>query len=143
LFEELVKRHYANSQQQLEQIIATEVGCETRLRIFVHRSFEFYNTDPRVPRLMFQTYHGAQVAEIDGILDKLTDRRFRHVKKIMDEGITEGCLRRSDPDFLAISVCCLIDQPMNLFSRRSRPGRYLTYELANALVELFLQGAGA
>ena len=142
LFEELIKRHYETSQQQLEQIIATEVGCEARLRTFVQRSFEFCNADPRVPRLMFQTYNGPRVPEIDGILDKLTDRRFRLVKKIMQEGITEGRLRPSDPDFLALSVCCLMDQPLNLFSRRSRPNRYLTRDLAHALVELFLQGAG-
>ncbi len=142
LFEELIKRHYETSQQQLEQIIATEVDCEARLRTFVQRSFEFCNADPRVPRLMFQTYYGPRVAEIDGILDKLTDRRFRLVKKIMQEGIAEGQLRPSDPDFLALSVCCLMDQPMNLLSRRSRPGRNLTKDLANSLVHLFLQGAG-
>jgi len=142
LFEELIKRHYKNSQQQLEQIIATEIGCEARLRIFVQRSFEFCNVDPRVPRLMFQTYHGPRVAEIDGILDKLTDCRFRLVKKIMLDGITEGRLRPSDPDFLALGICCVVDQPLNLFSRRSQPSRYLTKDLANAFVELFLQGAG-
>ncbi len=142
LFEELIKRHYEDSQQQLEHIIETEVGCEARLRIFVQQSFEFCNADPRVPRLMFQTYHGPRVAEVDGILDKLTNRRFRLVKKMMQDGIIEGRLRSSDPDFLALGVCCLIDQPLNLFSRRSQPRRYLTEDLANALVALFLQGAG-
>lgn len=92
---------------------------------------------------MFQTCYGPRVAEFDGILDKLTDRRFRLVEKIIQERIAEGRLCSSDPNFLALSVCCLMDQPMNLFSRRSRPSRYMTNDLANALVHLFLQGAGS
>jgi AcrR family transcriptional regulator len=143
LFEELIKKHYEDSQHQLEKIIDTEAECESRLRILVQQTFKFCNADPRVPRLMFQTYHGPPVEEIDGILDKLTHRRFRLVKKIMQDGIAEGRLRPSDPDFLALGICCLMDQPLNLFSRRARPGRYLTDDLANALVGLFLQGAGA
>jgi AcrR family transcriptional regulator len=132
LFEELIKRHYEDSQQQLENIIETEVGCEARLRLFVQRSFEFCNADHRVPRLMSQTYHGPRVAEIDGILDKLTDRRFWLIKKTTQDGIIEGRLRSSDPEFLALGFCCLMDQPLNLFSRRSEPNRYLTDDLATA-----------
>jgi len=90
---------------------------------------------------MFQTYHGPRVPEIDGVLDKLTDRRFRLVRKIMEDGITEGRLQNISPEFLALSFCCLMDQPLNLFSRPTRPGRYLTSELANSLVNLFLNGS--
>jgi AcrR family transcriptional regulator len=140
LFEELIQLHYEMSQANIEQVLSAENGCEARLRLLVTSSFEFCNSDPRVPRLMFQTYQGPHVPEIDGILDKLTDRRFRLVTKIMEDGILEGRLQDSPPEFLALSFCCLMDQPINLFTRRSRPGRYLTGNLANSLVSLFLNG---
>jgi len=81
------------------------------------------------------------VPEIDGVLDKLTAKRFRLVVQIMELGMRTGELRKSEPEFLAISFCSMVDQPLNLFSRKSRPKRYLTSELAHAIVELFLTGA--
>lgn len=141
LFQALIERHYAESQSRLEQVIGTVLECEPRLRTLTRRSFEFCRADPRVPRLMFQTHYGPRVPEIDGILDALTSRRFRLVTRVMRDGIDHGDLRPSDPEFLALSFCCLMDQPINVFSRRPRPGHYLTTELADALVTQFLHGA--
>ncbi len=90
---------------------------------------------------MFQTHYGPRVPEIDGILDALTSRRFRLVTRVMRDGIDHGDLRPSDPEFLALSFCCLMDQPINVFSSRPKPGHYLTTELADALVTQFLHGA--
>ena len=129
LFNALIDRYYGESQRQLEQILKTVSGCE------------YCSADPRVPRLMFQTYHGPRLPEIDGILDGLSKRRFRLVTRIMKEGIAEGRLGNADPEFLSLSFCCLMDQPINLFSRRAEPGRYLTSKLAEALVTLFLHGS--
>ena len=141
LFNALIDRYYGESQRQLEQILKTVSGCESRLRRLVVKSFEYCSADPRVPRLMFQTYHGPRLPEIDGILDGLSKRRFRLVTRIMKEGIAEGRLGNADPEFLSLSFCCLMDQPINLFSRRAEPGRYLTSKLAEALVTLFLHGS--
>lgn len=140
LFQALIERYYGESQSQLEQVIDSIRECESRLRTLVLRSFEYCRADPRVPRLMFQTHYGPRVPEIDGILDGLTSRRFRLVTRVMQEGIAQGELRPADAEFLALSFCCLMDQPINVFSRRPRPGRYLTSALADALVSLFLQG---
>ena len=90
---------------------------------------------------MFQTYFGPPVAETARILDKLTAARFDLVTRLMQEGIGSGELAPSDPRFLALSFCCLVDQPNNFFSRKPRPGHFLTDELANALVTQFLHGA--
>lgn len=141
LFQALIERYYGASQEQLETIVASVEGCELRLRTLVRQSFAFCVADARVPRLMFQTYFGPRSPEIDGILDGLTSRRFRLMVQIMRDGIERSELASSDADFLALCFCCLMDQPINLFSRRSQPKRYLTVELANALVTLFLQGA--
>lgn len=141
LFQALIERYYGETHTQLEQIVSTISGCEARLRTLIWRSFEFCRADPRVPRLMFQTHYGPRILEIDGILDGLTSRRFRLVTRIMLEGIEQGELRPADPEFLALGFCSLMDQPLNVFSRRSRPSRFLTRELAESLVTLFLQGS--
>lgn len=143
LLQALIEQHYGESQQRLAEVIADEPSVAGKLLIFVKSSFEYCCNDPRVPRLMFQTYMGPTVPELDGVLDKLTEKRSRLVVQIMQRGIRTGELHKSDPAFLALSFCSMVDQPLNLFSRKSRPRRYLTPELARAIVELFLTGAAS
>jgi TetR/AcrR family transcriptional regulator len=143
LLQALIEEHYGNSHNRLTEILATESSVAGKLLLFVASSFEHCCVDPRVPRLMFQTYFGPTVPEIDGVLDKLTERRFRLVVDVMELGIKTGELVKSDPEFLALSFCSMVDQPLNLFSRRSRPKRYLTSDLAHSIVHLFLNGASA
>ena len=141
LLQALIERHYGASQEQLAEIVANEVTVSGKLLAFANTSFEYCNKDPRVPRLMFQTYFGPTVPEIDGVLDKLTEKRFRLVVEVMEQAIEAGELSPADPAFLALSFCSMVDQPLNLFSRRARPKRYLTPDLAIAIVHLFLGGA--
>jgi AcrR family transcriptional regulator len=143
LFQKLVERHYGDSQQRLANLLHQISGCAARLHELVRSSFEYCVADPRIPRLMFQTAFGPRIPEIDGALDKVTATRFGLVKQIMTEGIVAGQLRRADPEFLSLSFCCLMDQPVNLFSRQPKPGKFLTPDLAATLVELFLQGAAS
>jgi len=143
LLQTLIERHYGESQHRLEEIIAGEATFVSKLLAFVISSFEHCCIDPRVPRLMFQTYYGPTVPEIDGVLDKLTEKRFRLVVSIMEYGMCTGDLAASKVEFLALAFCSLVDQPLNLFSRRSKPKRYLTSELAHATVGLFITGASA
>ena len=91
---------------------------------------------------MFQTYFGPPVAEIVGFLDKLTSIRFDLVTQLMRDGIAAGELQPADPEFLALTFCCLMDQPINIFARRAKPKRSLTSQLADAIVDLFLHGVG-
>ena len=141
LFQALIERHYGESQDQLIATIDSRSNVTTKLLAFTMSSFEYCCADPRIPRLMFQTYFGATIPEIDGVLDKLTEKRFRLVVKVMEHGMKQGELSPSDPEFLALAFCSMVDQPINLFSRKSRPKRYLTPELAYAIVKLFLSGA--
>lgn len=141
LLQSLIERHYGESHQRLEEIIVEEATIVGKLLAFVTSSFQHCCVDPRVPRLMFQTYFGPTVPEIDGVLDKLTEKRFRLVVGIMEDGMRTGELSASNAEFLALAFCCMVDQPLNLFSRKPRPKRYLTRELAQAIVHLFLTGA--
>ena len=81
LLQTLIERHYGESQQRLAEIVAGESTVAGKLLAFVKSSFEHCCIDTRVPRLMFQTYFGPIVPEIDGILDKLfehTGWAFHH-----------------------------------------------------------------
>ncbi len=138
----LIEQHYGENHNRLSEILATESSVAEKLLVFATSSFEYCCIDPRVPRLMFQTYFGPTVPEINGVLDKLTEKRYRLVVDVMALGIRNGELAKSDPEFLALAFCSMIDQPMNLFSRLSRPRQYLTPDLAKATVDLFLHGAG-
>ena len=141
LLQTLIERVYGESHQRLAEIIVEEATVVGKLLAFVTSSFQHCCVDPRVPRLMFQTYFGPTVPEIDGVLDKLTEKRFRLVVGIMEDGMRTGELSASNAEFLALSFCSMVDQPLNLFSRKPRPKRYLTRELAEAIVHLFLTGA--
>ena len=92
---------------------------------------------------MFQTYYGPTVPEIDGVLDKLTEQRFRLVVSTMKYGMHSGELRDSNAESLALTFCSIVDQPLNLFSRKSRPKRYLTPEFACSIVNMFMTAAAA
>lgn len=143
LLQTLIERHYGETQQRLEEIIEGETTVVNKLLAFVTSSFEHCCADPRAPRLMFQTYFGPTVPEIDGVLDKLTEKRFRLVVSIMENGMRTGSLAASNAEFLALAFCSMVDQPLNLFSRKPRPKRYLTPELAHSIVSLFMTGAVA
>ena len=142
LFKRLVRQKYEESHQQLDSVLQQIDGCEERLRTLVRRSFEYCVADPRIPRLMFQTYFGPPIEGIAEFLDELTATRFALVTRLMRDGMKSGELKRADPEFLALSFCNLMDQPINLFARMSHPKRYLTSKLADAIVELFLRGGG-
>lgn len=142
LFRKLVEHHYGENLQQLKTAIDQLPDCSSRLLAMMQSSFEFCIADPRVPCLLFQTYYGPPVEEIAGILDKLTTKRFRLVTETIQRGIDSGELAAADPEFLALSFCCLMDQPINIFSRKKRPGQYLTKDLAMGLVGIFLRGGG-
>ena len=143
LFTKLVEHYYGENLQQLKSAIEQLPDCQSKLLAMVQSSFEFCNADPRVPCLLFQTYYGPPVEEIKGILDKLTTKRFRLVTETIQSGIESGELASADPEFLALSFCCLMDQPINIFSRKKRPGQFLTQEVAAALVGVFLRGVAA
>jgi TetR/AcrR family transcriptional regulator len=142
LFQRLVRQKYEESHQQLDAVLQQIDGCEARLRTLVRRSFEYCVADPRIPRLMFQTYFGPPIEGIAEFLDELTATRFALVTRLMRDGVKSGELKRADSEFLALSFCNLMDQPINLFARKPQPKRYLTPQLADAIVELFLHGVG-
>lgn len=137
----LVEQHFGENCDRLALILASESTVAGKLLAFATSSFEYCCGDPRVARLMFQTYFGPTVPEIDGVLDRLTEKRFRLVVGVMETGVRTGELGKSDTEFLALSFCSMVDQPLNLFSRLPCPGQYLTPELARATVNLFLRGA--
>lgn len=109
LLQTLIERHHGESQQRLEEIIAGETTVASKLLAFVSSLFVHRCLDPRVPRLMFQAYYGPTVPEIDGVLNNLTEKRFRLVVSIMKNGMRTSELAASNAEFLALTFCSMVD----------------------------------
>lgn len=142
LFKRLIRVKYHESCCRLDASLASESGCEAKLKALITAAFAEAAEDPRVPRLMFQTYYGPPVPCAEKLLQDLTTVRFLIVCKVIEEGLTAGEIHGGDAAAMALAFCCLMDQHINVLARLAECKQRLTPELARSLVDLFLQGAG-
>lgn len=142
LFRRLVHWKHDEAYRDLGRIVRATSGCENRLRAIIRGSFAFCASDPRVPRLMFQTHFGPVIPGISEFLEEIAKFRFSMIQQVMQEGLDSGELKGGDASVLALAFCCLMDQHINILSRLPRPRKHLTPEFADWLVGLFLSGAG-
>ena len=64
LFKRLVHWKHDEAYRELTKTVTDTKGCANRLRAIMRGSFAFCATDPRVPRLMFQTHFGPTIPGI-------------------------------------------------------------------------------
>ena len=105
-------------------------------------SFAFCATDPRVPRLMFQTHFGPTIPGIAEFMDEVAKLRFLIVHQVMQGGLDAGELEGGDAASLSLIFCCIMDQHINVLVRLPKPKKRLTPDLADSLVDVFLYGLG-
>lgn len=142
LFKRLVHWAHDEAYRELARVVAAAPSCGDRLRAIVRGSFAFCAADPRVPRLMFQAHFGPHTPGVSEFLAGVAGVRFGIVCGVMRDGLAAGELAGGDAAALALAFCCLTDQHLNVLSRLPEPAARLTPELADALVGLFLHGAG-
>ncbi len=142
LFKRLVHWKHDESYRELGRIVQETKGYANRLRAIIRGSFGFCAADPRVPRLMFQTHFGPVIPGIAEFMAEVADLRFMVIHQIIQEGLNAGELEGGDAASLSLVFCCLMDQHMNVLARLPKPKSRLTPELADALVSMFLCGAG-
>jgi TetR/AcrR family transcriptional regulator len=142
LFRQLVRSYHEQAYRELTAALAAADDCPSRLRELARGSFAFCARDPRIPRLMFQTFYGSPIEGIAEFLESLTALRFGIVTNVMQEGLNTGQLQGGDAASLALVFCSLIDHHCNTLSKLSDPASRLTPALADALVEVFLYGVG-
>ncbi|REJ82075.1 MAG: TetR/AcrR family transcriptional regulator [Planctomycetota bacterium] len=140
LFERVVRWKHDDAYEQLAGSLTATKGTTNRLRAIIRGTFAFCANDPRVPQLMFQTTFGPVVSELSEFLQEIAERRFAIVADVMREGLAAGELQGGNETALALLFCSLMDYHANLLSRFPDPQRRLTPELADALVNAFLNG---
>ena len=92
---------------------------------------------------MFQTHFGPTIPAIADFLAELAGMRFSIIQQVIQGGLDAGELAGSNSGALSLIFCCIMDQHINILSRMPEPGKYLTPELADSLVDVFLFGVSS
>ena len=142
LFKRLVHWKHDEAYRELGMKVNETEGCANRLRAIMSGSFAFCATDPRVPRLMFQTHFGPTIPGIAEFMDEVAKLRFLIVHQVMQGGLDAGELEGGDAASLSLIFCCIMDQHINVLVRLPKPKKRLTPDLADSLVDVFLYGLG-
>jgi AcrR family transcriptional regulator len=143
LFQRLVHWKHDEAYRELGKVMGETKGCINRLRAIIRGSFAFCAADPRVPRVMFQTTFGPHIPGISEFMAEVGGLRFAIVQQVMQDGLDAGELHGGDAPSLALIFCCMMDQQINVLSRLPNPKRRLTQELADSVVDVFLNGVGS
>ena len=143
LFKRLVHWKHDEAYRELGKNVNETKGCANRLRAIMSGSFAFCATDPRVPRLMFQTHFGPTIPGISEFMAEVAKQRFMIVHQVMQDGLDAGELVGGDAASLSLIFCCIMDQHINVLVRMPKPKKRLTPELADSLVDVFLHGLGS
>ena len=143
LFKRLVHWKHDEAYRELGKNVGETKGCANRLQAIMRGSFIFCATDPRVPRLMFQTHFGPTIPGISEFMAEVAKLRFMIVHQVMQEGLDAGELVGGDAASLSLIFCCIMDQHINVLVRMPKPKKRLTPELADSLVDVFLHGLGS
>jgi AcrR family transcriptional regulator len=142
IFLKIVRTTLGETYLGLAQVLFQHSGCADRLRAIARGSFAFCAQDPRVPMLMFQIYAGPVEDNVQDLVSGLTAYRFGVIAQVMRDGLANGEITGGDAESLALVFCCLIDQHINVLVRLPKPETRLTPDLADALVDVFLNGLG-
>jgi len=142
LFKRLVHWKHDQAYRELGKNVDKTKGYTNRLRAIMRGSFAFCATDPRVPRLMFQTHFGPTIPGISEFMAEVAKLRFLIVQQVIQEGLDAGELEGGDAASLSLIFCCIMDQHINVLVRMPKPRKRLTPELADSLVDVFLYGVG-
>ena len=142
LFKRLVHWKHDEAYRELGRIVQETKGCANRLRAIIRGSFEFCASDPRVPRLMFQTHFGPVIPGITEFMAEVAKLRFLVIYDVLQDGLAAGELVGGDAASLSLVFCSIMDQHINVLARLPEPEHRLTADLADGLVNLFLHGSG-
>jgi AcrR family transcriptional regulator len=143
LFKRLVHWKHDEAYRELGRIAQETTGCANRLRAIVRGSFAFCAADPRVPGVMFQTSYGPHIPGVSEFMAEVAGLRFMIVHQVMQDGLAAGELTGGDAPSLSLIFCCLMDQHIHLLLRMPDPEQRLSPDLADGLVDAFLNGLGS
>ncbi len=139
LFTRLVEAEFAEACAEIDGILDTVSGCRERLAALVMRGFRRAQQSPETVRMLVQFFFAPPIEGLHLDKEKLGAERFVRIVRIMREGIEQGALGESEPEFLALAFSGLMD--MHIMAAIGNPEIALTEVQAARLVELFFGGA--
>jgi AcrR family transcriptional regulator len=142
LFRRVVCATHEDAYRGLAELLATPGASADRLRAIIRGSFEFCAKDPRRPRIIYQAFYAPPAESAGRLVADHVGWRFGIIAQVMREGLASGELAGGDAESLALVFCSLMDQHIMVLSQLPHPEWRLTRELADALLDVFLNAVG-
>lgn len=141
LFCRLVEIHFDRAYAEIDAILAETKGCRPRLKALIRNAFERVESSPESVQffLRFVFAPPGQPMRVD--TQQLVQGRSLRVAQVMQDALDDQEIFGGDASSLALAFCGFMD--MHVMAKARRPERTLTPELGDALVDLFLDGAGS
>lgn len=139
LFRRLVEANFDEFIAGVDEIRTKCASCRDRLKALARMAFERAERSPDIVRLILHVFFAppGEGPELD--VEELGFRRLQGLACIMGDGIESGELGAGDAWSLAVAFSGIID--MCIMAKSHQRDSRLTPELADGLVDLFLQGA--
>lgn len=141
LFSHLVEVEFTQVCEEIDQILDTVSGCRKRLKTLVQHTFDRAERSPEVVRLLLQFFFSPPIQNFRLDKEELGAKRFGLIAEIMRQGLEDGELKGGDAETFAMAFSGVMD--MHVMARSSGSEARLTPEFGEALVDLFLDGAGS
>ena len=140
LFCRLVEIHFDKLYAEIDAILSEVKGCRPRLKALIRNSFEKVENSPESVQFLLRFAFAPPDQPMRLDTNKLAHGRSTRVAEIMQQALDDEEIFGGDASSLALAFCGFMD--MHVIAKARRPERSLTAELGDALVELFLDGAG-
>ncbi len=140
LFIRLVQSSFAEFNASIDDITSRVSGCRERLKALMRLGFEQTERSPVIVRLILQAFFSGPTGKVCSETHALVESRFERIVGIVQDGLDSGELAGGDPEVLAFVFAGIMDMHDMARAYYMEGGR-LTPELADALVEIFMDGA--
>ncbi|MCX5769714.1 MAG: TetR/AcrR family transcriptional regulator [Candidatus Hydrogenedentes bacterium] len=140
LFCRLVETSFAELGADLDRVIQAPGSCRSKLQSIMSATFERAENSFDVVRLLLQAVFASPAEGLRLDMTKLVEGRLDRLAAVVQEGLDAGELTGGDAQSLALVFAGIMD--MHIMAKMHRPQAVLTPDLANYLVDLFIQGAG-
>ena len=141
LFCRLVEVHFDRANAEIDEILAEVKECRPRLKALINNAFERVEESPESVQFLLRFVFSPpdQPMRVDAAL--LAQGRLLRVAQVMQNALDDREIFGGDATSLALAFCGFMD--MHVMAKAHRPERTLTPALGDALVDLFLDGAGS
>ena len=139
LFFRLAHSSFAEFNSFLDEMTARVSGCRERLKTLLRWVFEQTERSPEMVRLILHAFFSGSEENLRPRMRAMAEGRFARIVGIMRDGLESGELGGGDPEVLALVFSGIMD--MHSMARAHMEEGRLTVELADALVDVFMDGA--